>query len=114
MAALLHKLQRLRHSIESDGPVDHRLHVIALDSRGHLFEHSPAPHGQPDNVQVLPEEARDQDLLREPPQPSNYKDCPPDLRGFDRLLQWVLAAYFDDVVDPTARPIRSSLSPFGN
>ena len=65
-------------------------------------------------MQVLSEDVRDCDLLLEAGPHADHRDPTADLRGFDRLLQGVLAAYFDDMVDAAARPIRDRLSPFGN
>jgi hypothetical protein len=83
MVAFFQKVQCLRHSIESNCAVNYRLHVIALNSEGHLFEHSPAADRQTDHVQILPEQARDCDLLREARQHANHQDRPTNPRGFD-------------------------------
>ena len=114
MAAFFHKVQGLRHSIESNRPVNYGLHVVALNSRDHLFEHSPAPDRQADHMQILPKQARNRDLLREARQHTNHQDRSANPRRFDRLLQCILAANFDDVVHTTARPMRSCFPPIGN
>ena len=65
-------------------------------------------------MQILAEQARDRDLLGKARENPDHEDGAADTRGFERLLESVLAADFDDVIDAAAGPVRSRLAPFGD
>lgn len=111
MTGLLHGSQRVRHFCEAEGSVDHGFDVVVPDGRNHVLEHSPAADGQTDHVQVFPEQTRNRDLLGKTSQHSDHKDSAADADGLDRLLDGILASYFDDVINAAARPVCRSLAP---